>query len=74
MIAGIYFDSGKWFEMLEAQGCKLIPGKEFEGKTQRYFLWETPWGHKFLAPHHCTYWEAGQIIEKEITKTKPTNH
>lgn len=75
MIAGIYFDSGKWFDMLRKHGCEPAPGAPvFHGETQDYFIWQTPWGHKFLAPHHCTYDEAEEIIAREVTGTKPQAH
>jgi hypothetical protein len=72
MIAGIYFDSGKWFKMLEDLGCKRVPDKVFPGKT--HYLWETAWGHKFMAPHRCTYDEADEIIKREIDGTRPNLH
>jgi hypothetical protein len=71
MIAGIYFDSDKWFQKLRDKGCNPVEGKSFKGETQQYYLWETSWGHKFLVPNHCTYDEADEIIEKEITQIKP---
>jgi len=74
MIAGLYFDSAKWFKMLEDRGCKLVSDKIFPGKTQDHYLWETPWGHKFMAPHHCTYDEAAEIIKREVDGTKPAIH
>lgn len=73
-MAGIYFDASKWFAMLRQEGCTQQEGKDFKGRTQHYFLWETPWGHKFIAPHHCTYSEAEEIIEREIRGTKPPCH
>ena len=50
----------------------MIRDKGFMGKTQEYFLWETPWGHRFLVPHHVTYDEANEIIKRNIDNTRPT--
>lgn len=75
MIAGIYFDSQKWFDMLRQHGCELVAGAPvFHGETQDYRIWKTPWDHKFLAPSRCTYSEADDIIAREITGTKPPLH
>ena len=74
MIAAVYFDSAKWFERLIEVGCTQAVGKSFQGRTQEYFLWETAWGHKFLAPHHCTMSEADDIVLREVVNTKPQLH
>lgn len=74
MIAAIYFDHDKWWEMLRAAGCTEVVGKVFRGRTQDYFVWQTPWGHQFMAPHHVTYSEAADILAAEVEGTRPTKH
>jgi hypothetical protein len=71
MIAAFAFGHDELCAVLEKLGCKKVAGKVFEGKTQQHFLWETPWEHQFLVPHHCTQWELEQIIKRDFDGSRP---
>lgn len=72
MIAGIIFDAHKIEKAFADLGCKRVPDAVFEGKTQRHCIWETEWGHRFMAPDSgCGHWVIQEIIDVEIEGTRP---
>ncbi len=71
MIAFLAFDHDALCAVLGKLGCKKVDGKVFTGKTQLHYLWETPWGHKFLVPHHCTQWELERIVKRDFDGSRP---
>lgn len=73
MIASIRYTKAKIAKALADAGCTKVPKATFSAEgVQPHDMWQTEWGHKFMAPSEgCAIWDMQRIIEREVEGTRP---